>query len=45
MLQPLGISANAEAVYVALGPMDSASEPVLSRLTGLSPDPPMILWW
>jgi len=36
MLQPLGISANAEAVYVALGPMDSASEPVLSRLTGLS---------
>ena len=35
MLQPLGISANAEAAYVALGPLDSASVSDLARLTGL----------
>lgn len=36
MLQPLGITAEAEAVYVALGPLESASVPDLSRLTGVS---------
>jgi hypothetical protein len=38
LLQPLGVSADAEAVYVALGPLDSASEPHLTRLTGLGGD-------
>jgi sugar-specific transcriptional regulator TrmB/DNA-binding CsgD family transcriptional regulator len=33
MLQPLGISAEAEAVYVALGPLRSASVAELARLT------------
>ena len=33
MLQPLGISAEAEAVYVALGPLPSASVAELARLT------------
>lgn len=36
MLQPLGVSADAEAVYVALGPLDSASGRDLVRATGLS---------
>lgn len=35
MLQPLGISADAEAVYVALGPAESASSLELAWLTGL----------
>ena len=35
MLQPLGISAEAEAVYVALGPLPSASVAELARLTSL----------
>jgi hypothetical protein len=38
MLQPLGISAEAEAVYVALGPLPSASVPELARLTSSRPD-------
>ena len=38
MLQPLGISAEAEAVYVALGPMASASVDDLAKLTGTTPD-------
>jgi sugar-specific transcriptional regulator TrmB len=38
MLQPLGISAEAEAVYVALGPLPSASVVDLARLTSLSPE-------
>ena len=33
MLQPLGISAEAEAIYVALGPLASASVAELARLT------------
>jgi hypothetical protein len=36
MLQPLGISAEAEAVYVALGPLSSASVAELARLTSSS---------
>ncbi|HEY6686465.1 MAG TPA: hypothetical protein VI094_09705, partial [Propionibacteriaceae bacterium] len=38
MLQPLGISAEAEAVYVALGPLRSASAVELARLTSLTPE-------
>jgi len=38
MLQPLGISAEAEAVYVALGPLPSASVADLGRLTSLTPE-------
>ena len=38
MLQPLGISAEAEAVYVALGPLPSASVAELARLTMQSPE-------
>ncbi|HEX3198787.1 MAG TPA: hypothetical protein VHR39_14665 [Propionibacteriaceae bacterium] len=38
MLQPLGISAEAEAVYVALGPVPSASVAELARLTSLTPE-------
>jgi len=38
MLQPLGISAEAEAVYVALGPLPSASVAELARLTSLIPE-------
>jgi sugar-specific transcriptional regulator TrmB/DNA-binding CsgD family transcriptional regulator len=38
MLQPLGISAEAEAVYVALGPLPSASVAELARLTSLTPE-------
>jgi sugar-specific transcriptional regulator TrmB len=38
MLQPLGISAEAEAVYVALGPLPSASVVDLARLTSLTPE-------
>ena len=38
MLQPLGISAEAEAVYVALGPLRSASMAELARLTSLTPE-------
>ncbi len=38
MLQPLGISAEAEAVYVALGPLPSASVDELAKLTGNTPD-------
>jgi sugar-specific transcriptional regulator TrmB/DNA-binding CsgD family transcriptional regulator len=38
MLQPLGISAEAEAVYVALGPLSSASVDDLAKLTGATPD-------
>ena len=38
MLQPLGISAEAEAVYVALGPLSSASVDDLAKLTGTTPD-------
>ncbi len=38
MLQPLGISAEAEAVYVALGPLSSASVDDLAKLTGNTPD-------
>jgi sugar-specific transcriptional regulator TrmB len=38
MLQPLGISAEAEAVYVALGPLRSASAAELARLTSLTPE-------
>ena len=37
MLQPLGISAEAEAVYVALGPLPSASIAELARLTSSTP--------
>ena len=38
MLQPLGISAEAEAVYVALAPLSSASVDELAKLTGTTPD-------
>ena len=38
MLQPLGITAEAEAVYVALGPLPSASVVELARLTSLTPE-------
>ena len=38
MLQPLGISAEAEAVYVALAPLASASVDELAKLTGTTPD-------
>jgi sugar-specific transcriptional regulator TrmB len=38
MLQPLGISAEAEAVYVALGPLPAASVVDLARLTSLTPE-------
>ena len=38
MLQPLGISAEAEAVYVALGPLSSAPVDELAKLTGTTPD-------
>ena len=38
MLQPLGISAEAEAVYVALGPLRSASVAELARLTSSAPE-------
>jgi sugar-specific transcriptional regulator TrmB len=38
MLQPLGITAEAEAVYVALGPLPSASVAELGRLTSLTPE-------
>src|SRR4029453_4240992 len=38
MLQPLGISAEAEAVYVALGPLSSASVAELARLTSSTPE-------
>ena len=38
MLQPLGISAEAEAVYVALGPLPSASIAELARLTSATPE-------
>jgi sugar-specific transcriptional regulator TrmB/DNA-binding CsgD family transcriptional regulator len=38
MLQPLGISAEAEAIYVALGPLPSASAAELARLTSLTPE-------
>jgi len=38
MLQPLGISAEAESVYVALGPLTSASVDELAKLTGTTPD-------
>ncbi len=38
MLQPLGIGAEAEAVYVALGPLPSASVAELARLTSSTPE-------
>jgi hypothetical protein len=38
MLQPLGISAEAEAVYVALGPLPSASVAELAHLTSSTPE-------
>lgn len=38
MLQPLGVTAEAEKVYVALGPLSSASGPDLTLLTGLVGD-------
>ena len=38
MLQPLGISNEAEAAYVALAPLSSASVDELSKLTGTTPD-------
>jgi DNA-binding CsgD family transcriptional regulator/sugar-specific transcriptional regulator TrmB len=38
MLQPLGISAEAESAYVALGPLTSASVDELAKLTGTTPD-------
>ena len=38
MLQPLGISAEAEAVYVALGPLPSASVSDLALLTSSTPE-------
>ena len=38
MLQPLGISPEAEAVYVALAPLPSASVPEVGQLTGSDPD-------
>jgi transcription initiation factor IIE alpha subunit len=38
MLQPLGISAEVEAAYVALAPLSSASVDELSKLTGNTPD-------
>jgi hypothetical protein len=38
MLQPLGISAEAEAVYVALGPLPSATVDQLAKLTSYTPD-------
>ena len=38
MLQPLGVSADAEAAYVALAPLPSASVDELSKVTGTTPD-------
>jgi len=38
MLQPLGISAEAEAVYIALGPLASASLSDLAKLAAVSQD-------
>jgi hypothetical protein len=38
MLQPLGIGADAEAVYVALGPLQSATVDQLAKLTSFTPD-------
>ena len=38
MLQPLGISAEAEAVYIALGPLASASVGDLAKLAAVSTD-------
>ena len=38
MLQPLGISAEAEAVYIVLGPLASASVSDLAKLTAVSQD-------
>ena len=38
MLQPLGISAEAEAVYIALGPLASASVSDLAKLAAVSQD-------
>jgi DNA-binding CsgD family transcriptional regulator len=38
MLQPLGISAEAEALYVVLGGMSSASVPDLARMTATDPE-------
>jgi sugar-specific transcriptional regulator TrmB/DNA-binding CsgD family transcriptional regulator len=38
MLQPLGITAEAESVYVALGPLSSATVDDLAKLTGYTPD-------
>src|SRR5918993_3240760 len=38
MLQPLGISAEAEAAYVALAPLSSATVDEVSKLTGATPD-------
>jgi DNA-binding CsgD family transcriptional regulator len=38
MLQPLGISTDAETVYVTLAPMPSATVPELARMTTVDPD-------
>jgi hypothetical protein len=38
MLQPLGISAEAEALYVVLGSVSSASVPDLARMTATDPE-------
>lgn len=38
MLQPLGVSAEAEAAYVALAPLSSASVDEMAKLTGTTPD-------
>jgi DNA-binding CsgD family transcriptional regulator len=38
MLQPLGISAEAEAVYIALGPLPSGTVDQLAKLTSYTPD-------
>ena len=38
MLQPLGISAEAETVYVALGPLPSATVDELAKRTSYTPD-------
>ena len=38
MLQPLGISADAEAVYVALAPLSSATVPELAELASREPE-------
>jgi DNA-binding CsgD family transcriptional regulator len=38
MLQPLGISADAEAVYVGLAPMASGTVPEIARLTTTDPE-------